>query len=333
MLKKKAGGTLLRLIEAGLIAMVLLSLFALAYDNSGIKETNPTGATATHWKGRQLVSNMTEGFAWFVTDENGFNNAAVPEQIDVLLTGDSHMEGAEMPQEKNVAAVLSRLLDGQTVYNIGIKGNFLNFAVQNAGNALRAFRPRRAVVLDVSDNTLYLELEDMRAIIAGEKERVPASFESGPIYYLKLIPCVKPLLYGIRNWIAFPDYGRTPRPELTEEYLDTLDAFVGVLAHAAGEAGVQPIILFQPNEYITPDGAVTYDRDEEYYDAFRAACEKNGVLLLDLTEDFRALTESEHIVMHGFTNTTAGSGHLNENGHRAMAEALARVLAEAEGEA
>ncbi len=331
---KKRIAALPRLLLAGLIAVLLLSGFALFYDNSGIKETNPTGATATRWKGRQYVANMTEGFAWFVTDANGFNNASVPEKIDVLFTGDSHIEGAQVAQEDTAAAVLGRLLEGQTVYSIGITGNFLNFAVQNAENALSTFRPEKAVILDVSDGTICQDPDDMRAIISGEKERTGAKFESGPMYWLKQIPCVKPLLYGLRDWIARPDYQPLARPEvLTKEYLDTLREFLGVLARAAGKAGVTPIIVYHPGERIEADGSVSYTTDAEYLAAFADACRANGIVLLDLTEDFRSYTAREHVLMHGFLNTAAGEGHLNRYGHLVMAEALARTLGETEGQA
>jgi len=326
--------TLPRLLAAGLVAVLLLSGFALIYDNSGIKETNPTGATATCWKGRQYVANMTEGFSWFVTDENGFNNASVPDEIDVLFTGDSHIEGAQLAQGDTAAAVLDRLLDGQNVYSIGITGNFLNFAVQNAENALETFHPKKAIILDVFGGTLYQDEADMRAIAAHEKERVPAMFESGPMYYIKQIPCVKPLLYGLRDWIAPPHYQTSPRPEvLTPEYLDALDAFLGVLGDAAKREGVTPIIVYHPEETIEPDGTIAYRKDAEYYGQFAAACEKNGIVLLDLTEDFRAFTAKEHVLMHGFSNTSAGDGHLNKYGHLVMAQALARTLKELEGQA
>jgi hypothetical protein len=55
-----------------------------------------------------------------------------------------------------------------------------------------------------------------------------------------------------------------------------------------------------------------------------AAREKVDAVALGQT--YQAYAEKNQVYLHGFKNTRLGTGHLNENGHRLIGEALARHL-------
>lgn len=69
------------------------------------------------------LSNMKEGFSWIKTDANGYNNASIPENVDILLMGSSHMEAVQVSQSENTAALLNTMLPGMKTYNTGISGH------------------------------------------------------------------------------------------------------------------------------------------------------------------------------------------------------------------
>lgn len=69
-----------------------------------------------------VLCNETGKFAIYTSDEHGFNNPQnLPEQIDVLLVGDSFMHGQCMHQGKDIAGLLRG--KGYSVYSIGGSGN------------------------------------------------------------------------------------------------------------------------------------------------------------------------------------------------------------------
>ncbi|MDO4982184.1 MAG: hypothetical protein Q4E35_01345 [Eubacteriales bacterium] len=324
-----------KIILSILIACILLSLFALLYNNSGPKITNFTGATASKWDGAQFVSNMKEGLSWFITDKNGFNNAETKNSVDVLIMGDSHIEAVQVFQNEN----LTYLLDTNTkynCYNIGISGNYIDSCVKNIRKAVAEYQPSKYVIIDLHDDSINTSIDRMNEIISGAETASPVMFEHGIMNYIKRIPCVKPLLYGLTNWInvGVSRGGNTieklsPFPE---GYAETQKKFLSIVSDTAKENGIIPIIFYQPYEQLNPDGTVTYKTDEVYFERFASTCEELGIVFVDMTDSFKWLYANERQLAHGFINTAVGSGHLNKYGHRLIAEKLAEVMQELEEE-
>ena len=55
---------------------------------------------------------------------------------------------------------------------------------------------------------------------------------------------------------------------------------------------------------------------------------REGVDILTLGQAFQSYAEKNRVYLYGFANTKLGTGHLNENGHRLIGEALARRFCE-----
>lgn len=71
---KKFGVWILKAIAGGVIALLALNAFAMLYYNVPVHYTNPDGATEYKWETSTFYSKGTEGFAWGVTNNDGFNN-------------------------------------------------------------------------------------------------------------------------------------------------------------------------------------------------------------------------------------------------------------------
>ena len=70
--------------------------------------------------------------------------------------------------------------------------------------------------------------------------------------------------------------------------------------------------------------------DPEKLALFTRLCEEKGIEFLDLTETYLDAYE-QHVLPFGFSNTAPLTGHLNRQGHRLFAEAVAARIAEREG--
>ncbi len=69
-----------------------------------------------------VLCNESGRFAIYTSDEHGFNNPHnLPEEVDVLLLGDSYVHGQCMHKGKDIAGLLRT--KGYSVYSVGISGS------------------------------------------------------------------------------------------------------------------------------------------------------------------------------------------------------------------
>lgn len=77
-------------------------------------------------------------------------------------------------------------------------------------------------------------------------------------------------------------------------------------------------------------GVVAEDPDKACKALFREVCADQGVGFVDLTDAFNGFYRNEAAFPRGFPNSRAGEGHLNRDGHRLVAGALADLFGEAD---
>ena len=65
---------------------------------------------------------------------------------------------------------------------------------------------------------------------------------------------------------------------------------------------------------------------DDYRACFARMCADEGIIFVDMTDDFVSLYEEQHILAHGFVNTGVGVGHLNRYGHEMIAKRLAQII-------
>lgn len=331
---------ILKFIISAFLAIAVLSIFNLAYAYTGIHIDNPTGATDYVWEQNQLKTSMGEGFAWMVMDENGFNNH--PEYsrqcqqsgIDNLIMGSSNMEAVQVSQKENVAYLLNEKFEEKNTYNIGISGHDLYRIMDNVATAVRYYKPADFLLIETKD--IVLDEQSMRAVIDQTASKIP-SYDSGVIYYMQKIPAVKWLYKSMEDWISqsqaalLPGGSDAASEMKTEEiipasYEDTLTEFLGLCAQAVEDTACTPVIFYHPHAVVNTDGSVEFDSEKEYLKLFAAACEKNGILFVDMTEDFEKNYKENFTLPHGFINSYVGTGHLNSTGHQIIADKLEDIM-------
>lgn len=167
-----------KVIIAGILALILLSVFSYVYSFSGLHVYNESGATDCKWMPHQYKSNMTERFSWLRMDANGFNNvsAHMENGIDILLMGSSHMEAVNIDPNENTGYLLKEMLPDKVTYNIGISGHTIYTCVQNLRDALNEYDPSDYVIIET--NTIYMDEESVNAVISDTYPEIP-SYDSG----------------------------------------------------------------------------------------------------------------------------------------------------------
>lgn len=319
-----------RIIIAGIIAVVVLSVFCVLYGYSGVHIPNPSGATDYTWESKQIKTTMVEGLSWFRMDEYGFNNAAgvSPEQPDILLMGSSHMEAVEVDDTENTGYLLNQMLEGLTTYNIGTSGHTIVHCVDNLKNAVSYYQPQKFVIIET--NEINPKEKEMQAVIDGEFADIP-SYNSGALYFLqKNIPAVKSVYKSLQDWRSNLSSGEGEGSEGGEDeeesktYEKTIYRFLELAAKSVGDAKL--IIFYNPSAVIDENGQIKGNEKQAELALFKEACEASGIIFVDMTGPFDALYDNEHRLAHGFVNTAVGAGHLNKYGHKVVAETLTEVI-------
>jgi len=319
---------------AGITAILITSAFVLIYNYSGTHIANPSGATDYKWASNQYKGNMTEGINFMRMDENGFNNlSADTKNIDILLMGGSHMEAVQFPTEKNTGSLMNEMMPEYKTYNIGVSGHqFLN-CLDNLEAAIDEYKPEKYVVLQ-SGNVSVTE-EGLESVLDGSLADIP-SYDSGALYYLQKIPVIKVVYKQLIEKINV-DRERTVAvkanavdPAESSEDPDRKTELLSQILEEKSEYcinnGLQLVMAYNPAVEVDENGDMQRSDDEEWVGIVREECKENGICFIDCYEVFETCYKNTFEVPYGFNNTVMGSGHLNETGHRLLAEAIKETL-------
>lgn len=251
------------------------------------------------------------------------------------------MEAMNIPQDKNVASLLNCTLSDWTTYNIGMSGHTIYTCVQNLKNAMDCYQPGEYVILETS--TIDLEDNKMQQVLDESYPEIP-SYDSGLHYTIqKKFPVVKAVYKSLDEWwsvtptsggndaVVQKDEKSSAQPtgnktEVEHEDRLILNQFIKKAADAVNAAGAEFIIFYHPKTEIDRKGNLINYTNEDALVAFQKACVENDVIFVDMTEDFEKLYLENHVLAHGFINTAVGVGHLNQDGHRVIAERLVSVI-------
>lgn len=281
-------------------------------------------------------------------DQNGYNNANGDlDKSYILLMGSSQVEGLQFAQEKNMTAVLNQYLGGTKehlrAYNMAISANFLPQIVKGFQAGISEFPDSEAVIIEVGSTSFRLDdLQNSMDQTVYDPASNGTYLAENLTAEQKLTGCIKQALPYVRlimnkqlkNIDLFQEnpFGLDPTsPQKQEEavtdtvcYGELLDEVFGLLR----EEYDKPIIIFyHPKTAFYRDG-ITMIREDETYDIFKEACEKNDIFFADMGEAFVEAYETDYTVPYGFANTEMGQGHLNADGHAIIAQQLYQILIE-----
>ncbi|MDG3004011.1 alginate O-acetyltransferase AlgX-related protein [Paludisphaera mucosa] len=290
-----------------------------------------------------------------VTDAHGFRNPTDAARADVVVIGDSFIEGLHVEADALVTSQLAEML-GRSVVNLGRTG----YGPQQEANVLRrygvALKPSACVWAFYEGN----DLQDLHEFDANRKNLryILDERRSDGVYGRSFVR--NGLGFAIRNWLR-PDATRpaaaytglfTDRdgrevpmvfgtgiqhgaggPEFPRGTSPELERIRAILADARAlcrEHGVDLVVAFVPAKFrvyrdlcrFAPDSPCTAWPSDDLPDDVGRVVAGLGpdVGFVDLTPPFRAAAEAGGLVY------LPDDTHWSEEGHRLAAEALAPVL-------
>lgn len=318
----------LRLTLSSAISLTVLSIFVYFYKYTSTRVITPDAPTDFTWTPNQALNTMEEGFAWLKMDDNGYNNShekATGTQVDILLMGSSHILGTEVSATENMGYVLNDLLPFRT-YNIGMTGHFLSSCLNNLKYAVKTFNPNRYVIIQT--DSVSPTIEEMEQILSGTYSEVESDSSKLVKLLQTYIPASKKLMIQVEAWREADNRKKKKDIEnhITSNYESILSKYLASASRWLGNNSPKLIILYTAPTKLDDDGnIIRYDNDAA---VFSKACENNGIIFVDMTDDYCEKFKNDDILVHGFTNTEVGSGHLNSDGHLITAQRLAQVIKE-----
>ena len=124
-----------------------------------------------------------------------------------------------------------------------------------------------------------------------------------------------------------------PEEDIPESAIDEkpYDELFSYLANLEKEFGTQIIIFYQPTEKLNESGDIEFQSGEALT-VFSKYAERYGIDFVNMISPFEEMYARDHLVAHGFVTGAVGEGHLNANGHRAIADELFKVIERLEEE-
>ena len=326
-MKKKSFRIFLKITAAGILAFLGLTVFCGLYYNVPAHASSDDRATDYKWAANTFYSRGTEGFAWGRTNNDGYINpvdyqAGMP--VDILIMGSSHMEAFQVAMEDSTAGRLAALLPEKTVYNIGISAHNLLNCAQNLEAAVEKYRPADYVVIDTA--TVVFPDDLLQETVAGVLPEISVTTGgiAGLLEHNPFLRRSAAQLQSFQKKEAGNDEEAQPSTQqpVAENSEAPLNALLQKMQTDAAKSGAKLVSVFHPSLHLNKDGTLEIERDDEQTAHFSRLCTQNGILFLDMSERFLEEYQSCYRLPYGFTNSSAGTGHLNVTGHRLVAEAL-----------
>lgn len=288
---------------------------------------------------RRLV-HAREGFSWGRVNADGHvDGPPRPGSPRVLALGDSYTEGLQVPPERRFSELLAAALDVDVV-NAGQSGWSPAHVVRYLEREGGRLAPD-GLLVQVNDGDLPGLVDPARLHVDVRDPvcapRLPDGFStSGPAAWLDTLSGRSALVYLATSRMGLllgRQLDRLRREWTAETRAPTRDAGVPTSQRAAMRACLarlaahpQPLaVLYVPRLNYGPSGACRPSRPEVGR-SYRALGEGLGIVVVDPTQDLCGAYATTGQPLHGFHNGRMGEGHLNEAGHRVVAEALEPVV-------
>lgn len=341
---------LIPVLTGGVLAFLFLWMIGSLTCDSRVEETWSSRLERNVTAPGQVVRWRSEGWAKTEVGKEGIVGVAEESQFSdsaVLLWGDSFVEAFQVRDEEKMAQVATGLFreagKDLTVFGIGASGQMIADYVLAISAYEKLFPKTRVHVIFLSDIRDMLpdqpNQDRARFISAPEPVIIPdprAGKKAAPgtvtkllnKYHLNIVSRGKRKLGQ-----AFSDLRFRPGPVARSE---EGPAVVGKAAPgdfkfivtALRESTEKPIlVLYAPAVPSMEDGEIVVEEpDVDLVSACSAALAEAGIRMVNLGPQLEESYEEGRGFARGFANTYPGQGHLNEQGHRLVGEAIVREI-------
>ena len=333
----------LKICVAGIISLIILSVFSLVYYNPPVATPQPDGTTNFKYDSNSNWSFMLEGSGYGKINNQGYNSAYYIDcpNPDIVFAGSSHMEALQVPQDKNFVYLLNQKFDKDNLpynnykcLNLGISGHFFEVTASNFENIATQYNGAKYVVIEVTSVEYSpVMLDDIIAC----KFSAPME-EKGFIHNIaQSIPFVR-LMYKKINETSSAQGApvaetatSSAKPDMGV-YAEKMNTILGRISKLSAQNNIVPIILMHERFWEDQNGNIIMELNNTYKTAFKKCCQDNGIKVIDVSSAMVSAYKNNHEFSYGFSNTAPGEGHLNKTGHHIIAETVYKFINETEAQ-
>ncbi len=317
-----------------LFAFIIANIICFAYERQAGWFDTPCGATAAVRQPYSILVHGTEGYSISRMDRNGFTNPDMDLASNyVLMMGASHTQGKEISPNKKYSVLVNDYFydDGLLhTYNISCDGSFLPSQINHFKAAVEAFPNAEAITIEIMSTDYSInQLE--------EALDQPEYNESDSAVHFSRLSFMGKLRNSIKSYM--PMFSKMKKNKEAFEQAKASKSIFQVdeqeynrvinegLALLRSESDKPIVFIYHPAVDIEPDGKLSL-KYSSTWEIFKMACNNNGIDIIDSGEDFLDYYYDHKEVPYGFNNTSLGTGHLNEVGHRIIANEIVEYLEE-----
>ncbi len=331
---------------AAVISLIVLSLFSAIYFNPPIATQQPEGITNFKYIPGLKWSYMLEGFGKGKIDDKGYNNAYYNDcsNPDIIFAGSSHLEALQVSENENCVYLLNEMFDKDNFdannfkcFNLGMSGHFFEATSSNYEYIAKKFKGAKYIIIEMFDAEYSPEVLNQ---IIEDKFHEPME-KKGIIYEtLQKIPFFRLMYKKINETISVKnvpvnvdggdDVSVNNQLEMNV-YIEKMNTILAEIAKISKENDIVPIVLMHERFWENQEGNIIMETDELYKEAFKMCCENNGLKVVDACLDMVAEYKEKFRLSYGFSNSAPGEGHLNQTGHRIVAETVYKCINQMEG--
>jgi hypothetical protein len=281
-------------------------------------------------------------------DGHGYRNATELTRADIVLIGDSYVEGSYVSDDQVLSRILQARL-GRPVANLGVAGYGTSQELVVFQRDAVALRPRVVIWFFFEGNDLYNDAQFENALLAPREVRVRPwtaghgwwrrSFVRNASVMLRLMlsrvaPIYVPHFGTVtggphrgRKVLFWPE-AAVPWTEFEEGRWMKAQDSLKTAARVAREHGIELLLVYVPIKYRVYRDFVQFPPDGELRgwtlwplpDLFARFCRAEELACVDLTEELRDAVLAGGMP-HALTDT-----HWSPEGHALIAERLAGAL-------
>ena len=331
---------------AAVISLIVLSLFSTIYFNPPIATEQPDGTTNFKYIPDLKWSYMWEGFGKGKTDVLGYNNAYYDDcsNPDIVFAGSSHLEALQVSEDANCVYLLNEMFDKDDFaannfkcFNLGVSGHFFEATSSNYQYIAQKFNGAKYIIIEVFDAKYSSDVLDQ---IIEDKFHSPMEKRSLIYQTLQKNPFARLMYKKINEAISVKksdanveNGGNSSFDNEADmnSYTEKMNIILDEISKISAENNIVPIILMHERIFENKHGEIIMETDEDYKKAFKECCKANNLKVIDVSSDMVAEYKENHKFSYGFSNSAPGEGHLNETGHRIVAEVVYKHINEMEG--
>ena len=236
------------------------------------------------------------------------------------------MAASNVMPDECTGYLLNLLLPDNYTYNIGTAGHTIYHNFKNIEFACAKFKPKKYVVVETS--LVDLDPKQMEKVNNGTYPAIK-SYDKGIVYLLqKNVPCFKLMYNKLEEWHKLDTKKALAEQKTVYDaaYMKTVNRFIKRAATIVQNSDAKLIIVYHNRAIINKDGHVAPTTNGDALNIFADSCRKNGVIFINCDDAANRLYAQEKVMLHGFSNSAVGRGHLNKYGHKLLATEIAKTI-------